>query len=348
MTRSCNHRKICRKRCRKRNGFAVGARIQTGAWMILWWSILLAVNAPALAAREETPPLDNSKAGVGFQRHRIPLQYEFAALYPCDLVFWKSSASGSQINSRTSILLYHGENGSCGGPIAFFKKPDQVYLSGGLALPFLLDMDHDGRTDLAMVNVEIGFWNIVRALIARKAGAEAGFYLMEPGGRYPSQPFTLESYDVTFSLGRCDHRPITACGDFNGDGLPDLLLSQDAETVGIHWGRKGGVWDDDSGEEWQDHMPIHPRRVGVHDLNGDGRDDLLFFYNRGDIRQMPVVNKSITVLISRFGIKASTEEDNEEDNEIGTGKRTTAAMGSAVIDSAAGGSAASGSEERPR
>ena len=225
-----------------------------------------------------------------------------------DLVFAKSTAADSRVNSRTSILLHYGGKGTSPGPISFSKKPDQVYLSEGVALPFLLDIDHDGLTDLVMVNVEIGFWNIIKALITRKVSAEAAFYRMEPGGRYPSQPFTLESYDVTFSLGRFDHQPITAFGDFNGDGLPDLLLSVDAETIGIHWGRNGGVWDDDSDEEWQDHMPIHTRRVGVHDLNGDGRDDLLFLYNRADFRQMPAVDKSLTVLISRFGVKIPIQE----------------------------------------
>jgi hypothetical protein len=39
----------------------------------------------------------------------------------------------------------------------------------------------------------------------------------------------------------------------------------------------------------------------VVDLDGDGRDDLLFLYNRDDIRQMPAVNGSFTVLRSRYG-----------------------------------------------
>ena len=38
----------------------------------------------------------------------------------------------------------------------------------------------------------------------------------------------------------------------------------------------------------------------VTDIDGDGRDDLIFSYNRDDIRQMPKVNRKFTVLLSRF------------------------------------------------
>lgn len=217
-----------------------------------------------------------------------------------DLVFSKTAASDSQFNTRTSILIHYGRRGENGAPIDYGEKADQVFLSEGFTLPLLVDINGDRRTDLVMVNVEIGFWSVIKALITRSIDAEAAFYLMRPDGRYPAQPDDLESYGVNFSLGRFNHQPIATFGDLNGDKLPDLVLSVDRERIGIHWGREGEIWDSDYDAEWEDFIPIHGKRVRVEDLNSDGREDLLFFYNRDDIRQMPQVNKTITVLRSRF------------------------------------------------
>jgi hypothetical protein len=218
-----------------------------------------------------------------------------------DLIFAKTAAADSQFNTRTRVRVHYGLPGVGGAPIEFRPEPDHVYVSAGFSMPLVLDMDGDGRHDLVLVNVEIGFWTVIRALITRSVDAEAAIYRMPPEGRYPRDPSTLQKYSVTFSLGRFAHQPISQFGDLNGDGLPDLLLSRDKETLGIHWGRREAVWPGSPDVRLQDLMPIQGRRVQVTDLDGDGRDDLLFLYNRDDIRQMPEVNRSVTVLHSRAG-----------------------------------------------
>lgn len=218
-----------------------------------------------------------------------------------DLIFSKNSPSDSDVNTRTEVLIYYGRPGTDGAPIDFPPKPDQVYYTEGFSLPLVLDMNADGRQDLVLVNVEIGFWNLIKALISRSVNAQAAFYLMPKDGRYPRDPQHLHTYEVTFSLGRFSHHPIADFGDLNGDGLPDLILSENKETLGLHWGRKGGVWASDPDAELHDWIPINGARMRVQDLDGDGRSDLLFAYDRDDIRQMPQVNHTVTVLLSRYG-----------------------------------------------
>jgi hypothetical protein len=218
-----------------------------------------------------------------------------------DLIFSKNAASDSQFNTRTNVLVFYGRAGAGGAPIDFAAEPDQAYFTEGFSLPLVLDLDADGRKDLVLVNVEIGFWNVIKALISRSVNAQAAFYRMPGDGRYPRDPQQLETYEVTFSLGRFSHQPIAQFGDLNGDGLPDLLLSVDKETLGIHWGRKNGIWASAPDARLKDNIPIAGQRVRVGDLDGDGRDDLLFAYNRDDIRAMPDVNRTFTVLRSRYG-----------------------------------------------
>ena len=121
-------------------------------------------------------------------------------------------------------------------------------------------------------------------------------------GRYPRQPDDIVDYSVKFSLGRFSHQPLSFFGDFNGDKRPDLLLSVDKESLGLHWGLTDSFWDNDPDVLIEDFLPTRTMGVRIADLDGDGRDDLIFIYNRNDIRQMPKVNGKFTVLLSRFPI----------------------------------------------
>ncbi len=217
-----------------------------------------------------------------------------------DLVFSKNSAAETELKANTRILIYYGFRNPNSGLLDFPDKPDQVYASEGFTLPLLKDINHDRRMDLVLVNVEINFWNSIKALIARTVTAEAAYYTMPPGGRYDREPNEIVDYSIKFSLGRFTHQPLSAFGDFNGDGLPDLLLSLDKERLGIHWGRKHAYWASDYDAVLTEFLPIREKRLHVLDLNNDGRDDLILEYNRDDIRQMPEMFKTITVLLSNF------------------------------------------------
>jgi len=216
-----------------------------------------------------------------------------------DLVFSKNKTGDSEINAKTVVLIYYGRKGEKG--LAFGAEPDQVFPTEGFTMPILLDLDRNGRVDLLQVNVEITYWTAIKAWLAKSVSADASLYHMAAGGRYPSRPDEQGSFAVKFSLGRFSHQPIATFGDLNGDGLPDLLLSVGKDQLGIHWGRRGGMWRSEPEDRVQGSFPIHGSRVRVLDLDGDGRDDLLLIYYREDIRQMPEVNHSFTVLLSRFG-----------------------------------------------
>ena len=217
-----------------------------------------------------------------------------------DLVFIKVGASDASLNAQTRVLIYYGRPGPEGAGFRLPAGPAPVFASEGFSHPILVDMNGNGRTDLALGNVEIGFWNAIKALITRTVSAEAAFYLMPEVGRYPDEPDEVVDYSVKFALGKFAHRPITAFGDLNGDQRPDLLLSSGKGSLGIHWGLAGSFWESGHDVLLEDFLPTKSQRLRVVDVDGDGRDDLIFLYNRNDIRLMPEVNHKFTVLLSRF------------------------------------------------
>jgi hypothetical protein len=217
-----------------------------------------------------------------------------------DLVFSKAKSGDSDLNAKTSILVYYGRR-TPQGETAFRIEPDQVFALEGFTLPIVRDLDGRGRIDLVLVNVEINFWTAVKAVVARSVSADAMVYRMGADGRYPAQPNEQETFSVKFSLGRFSHRPMSLFGDFNGDGQLDLLLSQGKDELGLYWGRKGRFWNGKPDATVKGNFPIAAVRARVLDVDGDGRDDLLLTYVRDDIRQMPEVNRTAAVLLSRHG-----------------------------------------------
>ncbi|MBV9464231.1 MAG: VCBS repeat-containing protein [Verrucomicrobiae bacterium] len=80
--------------------------------------------------------------------------------------------------------------------------------------------------------------------------------------------------------------PVAFTGDFNGDGKRDLLIQYDDANQIRHWEVRlsGGAFFTSAGEwSWTNTPGVTV--VGVADLNGDGKDDLVLQYDWYGIRR---------------------------------------------------------------
>ncbi len=155
-------------------------------------------------------------------------------------------AVADRANNLIVILLGTGSGGftaSRGSPVLLNGQSGPVSI-------LTADFDGDGVPDLATANQVSGSISIL-------LGNGGGGFSTAPGNslRTASQPLSL------------------TCGDFNGDGIPDIAAAAYAgNSISVFLGRGNGVFDPAAGS------PIavnSPWMVTAADINGDGMTDLL-------------------------------------------------------------------------
>ena len=165
------------------------------------------------------------------------------------------------IFSSGHILLRRPDGG-------FADRPD-VHLAppagepSAWAFMAAADFDKDGWTDVVLLaNV--------------KDGAAARLYR---NTRNPQAPFTEKPAAAFVARGARVLRDGPTVADWNGDGVPDLVLcAQEKGRVHILLGDKAdGLHSERTASVNLDYEPHFNTRLGVADFNGDGRPDLAGF-----------------------------------------------------------------------
>ncbi len=126
------------------------------------------------------------------------------------------------------------------------------------------DFDHDGWTDVALL----------------ANGKEGTIVWLYRNTRNPRAPFSKEP-SARFVVPDADvNRDGPTVADFNGDGIPDLLLCKRSAPPGVcvlTGSPADGLSPQRVLQVKLDYVPHYDTRFGVGDFNGDGRPDLAGF-----------------------------------------------------------------------
>ena len=190
-----------------------------------------------------------------------------------DLVLHRTFGTLLRSDATTSFWRNPGGGADPGAP------PDaRIEGGGGFGSVFLEDLDGDGRSEALQLFVPFGVVQLVRALLTETVQAELRAYVLEGPGIAAARP----SYETTLTVaissgeGRVAGVLPTAAGDWNGDGLRDLLHGESLRRIAIRLGVRGERGPGFGAPAASQEVPSADRAL-VADLDGDGLDDLALY-----------------------------------------------------------------------
>jgi hypothetical protein len=191
--------------------------------------------------------------------------------------------------SKGRLQIYYGQAGR-----RDFSEPDQTMnvTDGWSTGIYLEDLDGDGKLDLVMGVVrKLGITDGIQVFLSGKVDLELHVFPMQASGRFTKDPvreikFTIPySFQVTRTSASLDlvFRP-NFKGDFNRDGLRDLLVAVDGRTMAIYPGVRGSAFRDKPEGKIEMNPPAGTSLTEpfVTDFNQDGVSDLVLRHVAGD------------------------------------------------------------------
>jgi len=173
--------------------------------------------------------------------------------------------------------------------------PDQMIITEGTASVAMVirDLNHDGKKDLILPSFQFGLGAILRYFFTKKIKVNFLVYLMGKDGRYPDRPDLEKAIKFKIDLsGQSNLAVIDPDGDYNGDGIEDLVFGTDEDELSIFLGiaNRGGrikkIYEDKPA------VRLKVNTLGyliTEDLSNRGRSDLILYYPRNPKRWHQII-----------------------------------------------------------
>lgn len=231
-------------------------------------SIILSPDFSALLSPQDTESSDREHpAPAG---NRVAVRDINGDLLP-DVILSRSSR-GTFARNISQIQLYYNQGGSLN------RLPDQIItVDNYSAEPLFMNFPGDPYAELGMPEFSLNLPQFIYFLLTRKVRNALNIHTMTPEGRYSERvqkrfPFTRR---IPLTDMIAAEWCLNAGGDFNGDGLPDLLVGTDITTIRIHPGLPDKTFGNRPVHVWSIQ---NTSRFRVGDWNRDGLSDVLFVY----------------------------------------------------------------------
>jgi len=211
-----------------------------------------------------------------------------------DMVVRYTKASGV-LDRVNDYEIYLGKKHQ--GKLSFSTEANSVIRADGTltGLEFV-DIDNDEKFEVLLAGFDIGLTQIIGALVAGSIDQDVYVFKMNPADNYESEPNISKEVELNFSLssGQSGSAVVTLA-DVNGDGLKELILSNDDDELRIYFGKSGKKSFAKRSINYKTQLPSDGNLVTVNDLNNDGKDDFLMKFSSLDGEDN---NKKFKVLLA--------------------------------------------------
>jgi hypothetical protein len=204
-------------------------------------------------------------------RRRATLRYRVVDLNRdgfADVVVHKIGMQFVSWNAETAIFLGRADG-------VRPKEPDQRFPSRGFFSGVSVkDLDGDGYADITRWSVKMGVWPLLDIFLRKVVHLKSQFYYASWPEGFPPKATSQREFDLHIDSDRPDLIrgivPNTE-GDFNQDGLRDLVAGKGEGELAIHLGRPER---DFASRPWSVLEAPGINYINVEDLDGNGRCDL--------------------------------------------------------------------------
>jgi hypothetical protein len=184
--------------------------------------------------------------------------------------------------SKGRVQIYYGRTGRTD-----FTQPDDLMrVADGWSTGITLeDLDGDGKLDLVMGIVrKFGITDGIQVFLSGKVDLELHIYPMQGNGRFTKDPVQELRFSIPFAFQLTrDSASLDLAfrpnfeGDFDKDGLRDMLVRVDEKTLRIYPGVRGQFIRDQPTGAITMNPPenVSATEPFVTELNGDGVPDLI-------------------------------------------------------------------------
>ena len=209
------------------------------------------------------------------------------------------STRESLISPKTEIRLFFGKK-SISGRFYFADKPDQVLSPDAAQMVIdVVDLNRDGYPDLVTPVIKISLATILKMLITRTVNIDTRGYLFDPAtSAFPDKAGISAHLNVNFSFRGGAASPVYEISDFTGDGLLDILASNNEKNLLLYAGHTKHLLSTRPSAKFQTPLPQDGTLATAVDLNNDGRSDLVLRYENAD-RERHDLPQVLRVLIAR-------------------------------------------------
>ncbi|GAW94933.1 hypothetical protein MTCD1_00532 [Colwellia marinimaniae] len=202
-----------------------------------------------------------------------------------DMVVRYTKVSGV-LDRVNDYEIFLGQNKN--GELSYAQTPDSViHAEGTLTGLEFVDIDSDDKLEVLLAGFDIGLSQIIGALITGSIDQDVYVFKMNAEDKFPEKPTIKKGVELTFSLSSGQSgSAVVKLADLNGDGLKELILSDDDDDelkiyLGIKASKNNKSFKKRS-VSYSTQLPKDGKLVMVEDLNGDGKDDLLMKFSRLD------------------------------------------------------------------